>query len=179
MKDNPFQWLADVPADVQTAFAKRLTGEALPADRAADLFSRYTNKFTRKTIEKPVIYLGMGTCGLGAGAAAVKKAALQYLEESGIDAETLDVGCIGYCSAEPLMDIQVPGKARVSFQNVTPEKVPELIAGVLNGNISAEYVLGQFAGNGHAPCFHRSPPAADLSEKRLVLVIDTPGRVNA
>lgn len=35
---------------------------------------------------------------------------------------------------------------------------------------------GRNYGAGHPPCFHRSPPAGDLGEKRLVLVIDTPGK---
>jgi hypothetical protein len=34
---------------------------------------------------------------------------------------------------------------------------------------------GRTYGADHRPCFHRSPPAGDLGEKRLVLVIDTPG----
>jgi hypothetical protein len=33
---------------------------------------------------------------------------------------------------------------------------------------------GRIYGADHRPCFHRSPPAGDLGEKRLVLVIDTP-----
>lgn len=35
---------------------------------------------------------------------------------------------------------------------------------------------GRTYGAGHPPSFHRSPPAGDLGEKRLVLVIDTPGK---
>jgi hypothetical protein len=33
---------------------------------------------------------------------------------------------------------------------------------------------GRTYGNGHPPCFHRSPPVGDTGEKRLMLVIDTP-----
>lgn len=33
---------------------------------------------------------------------------------------------------------------------------------------------GRLFGQGHAPCFHRSPPVGDTGERRLVLVIDTP-----
>lgn len=33
---------------------------------------------------------------------------------------------------------------------------------------------GRLFGEGHAPCFHRSPPVGDTGERRLVLVIDTP-----
>lgn len=37
---------------------------------------------------------------------------------------------------------------------------------------------GRLFGEGHAPCFHRSPPAGDLGLRRLVLVIDTPASAN-
>lgn len=37
---------------------------------------------------------------------------------------------------------------------------------------------GRLFGEGHAPCFHRSPPAGDLGVRRLVLVIDTPATAN-
>lgn len=33
---------------------------------------------------------------------------------------------------------------------------------------------GRNYAEGHAPCFHRSPPAADMNARRLILVIDTP-----
>lgn len=45
------------------------------------------------------------------------------------------------------------------------ERVPTGWAGLFKGrNYDAD----------HRPCFHRSPPAGDMGQKRLVLVIDTP-----
>ncbi len=80
----------------------------------------------KEIITKPVIYIGAGTCGYGAGAGKTIDTAEKYLEDNGIDAELIKVGCIGFCSAEPLMDIHLPGKNRLSFQHVTGDKVENI-----------------------------------------------------
>ena len=46
-------------------------------------------------VEKPVIFVGAGTCGLGAGADKTLMAVSSFLENSGIDAEIIETGCIG------------------------------------------------------------------------------------
>jgi len=87
----------------------------------------------RECVLKPVIFIGSGTCGLGAGADKTLHAVNHYLEEKNIDADIVQVGCIGMCSAEPLLDVQLPGKNRICFQKVTGEKVAILLDSVLNG----------------------------------------------
>lgn len=101
-------------------------------------------KLTRENIDRPVIYIGAGTCGLGAGAAATKKQIEKYLNEKNINAEIIEVGCIGLCSAEPLVDIQIPKRTRISFKNVTADKVISLFDDFFNGVINEDKVLGQF-----------------------------------
>ena len=59
-------------------------------------------------------------------------------------ADVVEVGCIGLCSAEPLLDVQMPGLARISFQRVTHDMVSGLLDSVLKGNVPHEHVLGQF-----------------------------------
>ena len=101
----------------------------------------------RDAISKPVIYVGAGTCGLGAGAGKTLAAISKYLESKSIDAEVYEVGCIGLCSAEPLVDIQIPGKTRVSFQHITEDKAEKLLGDVFGKWNPAEYkevLLGQF-----------------------------------
>ncbi len=95
-------------------------------------------------ITKPIIFIGSGTCGLGAGADKTIEKTEKFLQENNIDADVIRVGCIGLCSAEPLMDIQIPGKTRVSFQQVSGEKVEEILLGALAAEIESENVLGQF-----------------------------------
>ena len=55
------------------------------------------------------------------------------------------------CAVEPLVDIQLPGKARVSFKQVTEDKVKPLLESVLAGKIPTDMVLGQFSAPGVAP----------------------------
>jgi len=97
----------------------------------------------REKVSRPVIYIGAGTCGLGAGAGKTLQAVRSYLDEKKIEAEVLEVGCIGLCSAEPLMEVQLPGKCRLSFQYVTGEKVKGLLDALFAGNVPYENLLGQ------------------------------------
>ena len=97
----------------------------------------------RKIIDRPVIFIGAGTCGLAAGAGKTLSAIHAYFEDRRIDVQIVEVGCIGLCSAEPLVDIQMPGKVRVSFMAVTKDKVSDLLDSVFAGNIPNEMVLGQ------------------------------------
>jgi NADH:ubiquinone oxidoreductase subunit F (NADH-binding)/Pyruvate/2-oxoacid:ferredoxin oxidoreductase delta subunit/(2Fe-2S) ferredoxin len=98
----------------------------------------------RDIVEKPVILIGAGTCGLGAGAAATHAAASAWLSRRGIDAELIQVGCIGLCSDEPLLDVQLPGFNRISFRKVQAADVDKLLEEVFSLNIPTEQVLGQF-----------------------------------
>ena len=77
--------------------------------------------------QKPHILVGAGTCGRAAGAEAVLAAINTELAERNIDATITQVGCIGLCYAEPLVDIIKPGHPRICYGNVTPEIIPQLI----------------------------------------------------
>lgn len=97
----------------------------------------------RRYLTRPVIYVGTGTCGIAAGAKATLQATVDYLEKKQINADVIEVGCVGLCSAEPLLDFQKPGKARVSFQRVTADKVDKILDECFHNQISGEDVLGQ------------------------------------
>jgi len=114
-----------------------------PGDWSQDLQDELKN-YQHKELEKPIIYIGTGTCGLGAGAGDTLKEVKDYLERNDIDAEVKEVGCIGFCVEEPLVDIQLPGRTRVGFSEITEDKVEGLLDSVFNGQIPAEHLVGQF-----------------------------------
>ena len=95
-------------------------------------------------IDRPVIYVAIGTCSITAGALKTLRAIRLYLEERNITALVVETGCPGFCSAEPLVDIQLPGKTRLSFREITEEKVPFLLDDVLHRIIPSENLLGQY-----------------------------------
>ena len=90
------------------------------------------------------ITIGMGTCGIAAGARQTMQAILEELDARGIDAHVATVGCIGMCSKEPLVDIDQAGKPRVTYANILPDMVPQLIEEhLIQGNVVSEWAFGR------------------------------------
>ena len=99
--------------------------------------------------QKPRILVGTATCGLAAGAEAVLEAIKQELAQRHIEAIVTQVGCIGLCYVEPMVDIIKPNQPRISYGNVTPEIVTRLIGDYLvKGDPCADLALGTI-GDGH------------------------------
>jgi NADP-reducing hydrogenase subunit HndB len=94
------------------------------------------------------IIIGMGTCGIAAGARGVMTAVLEELQKRNIHNVTvLQTGCIGMCQKEPLLDVVRPGEDRVTYGPVTPSDVPRIIADhVVNGNVVEDLVVAKIKG---------------------------------
>ena len=131
----------ELPELLQLTIDQRL-GESTPGGVGAqdDRLARAR----RDRVTRTVIYVGAGTCGLGAGAAATAEAIRKYLDTAELEAEVVEVGCIGLCSAEPLVDVQLPGRTRLMFRKVTAAQVPQLLDSVREGRVPSSLVLGQF-----------------------------------
>lgn len=91
------------------------------------------------------IIIGMGTCGIAAGAREVMKAVLDELAKRNLhDVAVLQTGCIGMCQKEPLLDVVRPGEDRVTYGPVTPADVPRIIADhLVNGNVVEDLVVAK------------------------------------
>jgi len=93
----------------------------------------------------PVIYFGAGSCGLAAGSADTQNAVEEYLKSKGKNARIIRVGCIGPCYLEPLMDVQMPGKPRISYSNVTPRDTDKILDAFFeNGEFAKNHLAGYF-----------------------------------
>ena len=101
-------------------------------------------RLRRDDVTRPVIYIGTGTCGLGAGAGKVHRALKAHLAAKGIDGQIVEVGCVGLCAFEPVLDVQLPGRNRVSFMQVTEENVAGVLDAVLAGDMPKENLIGQY-----------------------------------
>ncbi len=97
------------------------------------------------------VFTGMGTCGLTTGAAGVKSAVQKLAVARGAKVDITPTGCIGYCKAEPIMDIVTDSGHRVSYGNVTPEVAGFIRDEVLvRKNYRLDGLLGQLK-NGTPP----------------------------
>jgi NADH:ubiquinone oxidoreductase subunit F (NADH-binding)/NAD-dependent dihydropyrimidine dehydrogenase PreA subunit len=93
----------------------------------------------------PFVYIGAASCGLAAGAADTQKAVEEYLTQNKIVARIIPVGCIGPCYLEPLMDIQMPGRPRISYSNVAAKDVFPILKGFFEEDeIPKSHLAGHF-----------------------------------
>ena len=77
--------------------------------------------------DKPWIRVGTAMCGHAAGAFDVVEALKSGLADFEIEATIDEVGCLGLCFAEPLVDILKPGASRLFFKNISPADVGGLV----------------------------------------------------
>jgi NADP-reducing hydrogenase subunit HndB len=74
------------------------------------------------------IIVGMGTCGIAAGARETMKSILQEIESKELTGILVtQTGCIGVCEREPIMQVAVGDGEKVSYGKVTPEVARRII----------------------------------------------------
>lgn len=90
---------------------------------------------------RPRINVGMATCGRAAGAVAVHETLRDEADARGLDLMLVATGCIGYCQQEPLVDVALPGRDRVLYARMTPDRARGLIAAVAEGELPSAGAL--------------------------------------
>ena len=90
------------------------------------------------------VVVGMATCGIAAGARPVLSAMVEEVAKRGLSNVTVaQTGCIGMCRLEPIVEVMVPGKDKVTYVKMTEEKAKKVIADhIVNGNVVTEYTIG-------------------------------------
>ena len=82
------------------------------------------------------IRVAMATCGIAAGARSVMNTLVDKIEKEKIPAVVTQGGCMGYCYAEPTIEVMIPGKDTIVFGYVNREKALEIIDRyILNGEL--------------------------------------------
>lgn len=107
---------------------------------------KHLDRIKRLDVATPQVFIGAGTCGLGAGAKSVFQKVNEYKNSSWPALEVDMVGCIGLCFMEPILDIQLPGKNRISFGKVSETDVVDIIDSLKDGIIHPK-VLYQYPGS--------------------------------
>ncbi len=73
------------------------------------------------------VKVGMATCGIASGAKETMKYFIDELEQQAIDAVVTQTGCMGYCYAEPTVEVILAGHDPVVFGYVNKEKAEQII----------------------------------------------------
>lgn len=82
------------------------------------------------------VKVAMATCGIASGARETMDYLIEELDKRKIDAVVTQTGCMGYCYAEPTIEVKLPGQEPVVFGYVNTKKAKEIIEKyILNGEL--------------------------------------------
>jgi NADP-reducing hydrogenase subunit HndB len=73
------------------------------------------------------VKVAMATCCIASGSRDTMNYLADEMEKRGIDAIVTQTGCMGYCYAEPTIEVSIPGKEAVIFGYVDEKKADEII----------------------------------------------------
>ncbi|MEF9916178.1 MAG: (2Fe-2S) ferredoxin domain-containing protein [Lachnospiraceae bacterium] len=90
------------------------------------------------------VIVGMATCGIASGARPVLTALSDAVQEYNMsNVNVTSTGCIGLCQYEPIVEVLEPGKDKVTYVKMNPEKAMEVFRLHLqNGQVVVKYTLG-------------------------------------
>jgi|LSQX01.2.fsa_nt_gb NADP-reducing hydrogenase subunit HndB len=116
-------------------------------DDLKNLRDRLEEKQRLKANHDTVITVGMGTCGLAAGAKEVYWAILKEVKKRNLQITVKETGCLGLCEQEVLVEVACPGRKKILYGKVKPGDVPKLFGEhIVNGNVASELVVVGKAG---------------------------------
>jgi len=91
-----------------------------------------------ENIEKLIqVRVAMATCGIASGAREIMNYIVEECSQQNIENVVVtQTGCMGYCYAEPTIEVMLPGQEGVVFGDVTNEKAKEIIESyILKGTL--------------------------------------------
>jgi len=90
------------------------------------------------------VVVGMATCGIAAGAKPVLNKFLEQVQLHGLkNVNVSQTGCIGVCRLEPIVEVFVPGKEKVTYVKMKPEMVSKIVQEhLVNQTPVTEYTIG-------------------------------------
>ncbi|MCT4593607.1 MAG: (2Fe-2S) ferredoxin domain-containing protein [Anaeromicrobium sp.] len=89
------------------------------------------------------ILVGMSTCGIASGARETLNALVEEVNNNNLmDVKVIQVGCIGLCHSEPIIQVNRPNEKPVVYGKIDPSKGREIIKEhIINGKVLDQYVI--------------------------------------
>lgn len=98
--------------------------------------------------EQTRVIVGMATCGIASGARPVLTALSDAVQQKGLtNVAVIQTGCIGLCQFEPIVEVLEPGKDKVTYVKMTPEKAQEVVENhLIRGQVVEKYTIAEVLG---------------------------------
>lgn len=89
------------------------------------------------------VIVGMATCGIASGARPVLTTLSEEVQKRGMtNVSVTQTGCIGLCQYEPIVEVLEPGKDKITYVKMNPEKAIEVLEQhLVRGQIVEKYTL--------------------------------------
>ena len=90
------------------------------------------------------IVVGMATCGIAAGARPVLNAFVEGVDKEGLNGSVVvsQIGCVGICQYEPVVEVYEAGKEKVTYVKMTVEKAEKVLKEhIKGGKVVQEYTI--------------------------------------
>ena len=89
------------------------------------------------------VVVGMATCGIASGARPVLNALSDAVQSKGLtNISVIQTGCIGLCQYEPIVEVLEPGKEKVTYVKMNPEKALEVLEKhLIGGQVISNYTI--------------------------------------
>ena len=121
-----------------------------------------------KLKEKPHVLVGTATCGRAAGALTILDVFREEADQHQLDIIIDEVGCMGYCYAEPLVVIAKPGFPALCYGPVDEGTAKRLVADFLmNDDPCYDFAIAALEPNDEFPTFEDFPRG--VIEKKIIL----------
>ncbi len=87
------------------------------------------------------VKVAMATCSIASGARETMNYIVDELDKRNIEAAVTQTGCMGYCYAEPTVEVTLPGKESIVFGYVDVKKADEIIEKYIKGGMLVEGII--------------------------------------
>lgn len=90
-----------------------------------------------------IIIVGMGTCGIAAGARDTLKSFVENIEKLGLkDVVVKQTGCMGYCYVEPTVEVVMSDMPRTIYGKVTADVARKILEDhIIHKQLVNEHVM--------------------------------------
>jgi NADP-reducing hydrogenase subunit HndB len=92
-----------------------------------ELRAQWVDKVEQRYAVGTLLVVGMGTCGIQAGARETLMALAAELSKRNLDVQLTHGGCINQCAREPLITVYSADAPPAIYANVTADQVPEFV----------------------------------------------------
>ncbi|MEN8230090.1 MAG: (2Fe-2S) ferredoxin domain-containing protein [Bacteroidota bacterium] len=87
------------------------------------------------------VKIALATCSNAAGAEEIMTFMTEALDKRGVDAIVTKTGCMGYCYAEPTIEVALPNHEPVLFADVDLPKADKIIESYIKQGVMVDGVI--------------------------------------